>query len=142
MEFFVKMRTVILGLLISFSLIGCSSNQAYYADMSLGEKYQYNRSIYSVLANWHENSAYDVPDEDKAEHERCVYFALDNAQVGESCKWRSPKNISNGAVRVAQIDPNGCHYLMNTVWYKGRTKSWVDKACPMPNGWRFKYHSS
>jgi surface antigen len=136
------MKTVILGLLVSFSLIGCSSNNTYYPNMSLGENYQTNRSIYGVIANWTEHTAYDVPGVDKAEHERCVYFALDQAQLGESCKWRGAKNNSNGTVRVAQIDPNGCHYLTNTIWYKGRTKSWVDKACPKANGWRFKYHSS
>lgn len=136
------MKTVILGLLVSISLIGCSSKGPYYADMSLGQSYQHNNSIYSTITNLYKESAYDVPNRDKEEHQRCVYFVLDNAQLGESCAWRGTNNTSNGVIRVSQIDPNGCHYLMNSIWYKGRTKSWVDKACPKPNGWRFKYHSS
>ena len=136
------MKTVILGLLVSISLVGCSAKQPYYADMSLGQNYQPNRSIYSVIANSFEDTAYDVPQQDKEEHQRCVYFVLDQGQVGESCKWRGVNNTSNGTIRISQIDPNGCHYLMNTIWYKGRSKSWVDKACMKPNGWRFKYHSS
>lgn len=139
MDSYVKMKTVILGLLISSSILltGCGSSSNYYADMSVANRYQPANSVVGLMFNWGKHTAYDVPKADRAQHEKCIYFALDNAQVGESCKWRGSNNTSNGTVRVSAIYPNGCHDLMSTIWYKGRTKSWVDRACLKNNGWRF-----
>ena len=105
--------------------------------MSVANRYQPANSVVGLMFNWGKHTAYDVPKADRAQHEKCIYFALDNAQVGESCKWRGSNNTSNGTVRVSAIYPNGCHDLMSTIWYKGRTKSWVDRACLKNNGWRF-----
>lgn len=127
MDFYVKMKTAILGLLISFSLAGCGSSGGYYPDMATNNAYNQPRSIYDVVVNIGKHSAYSVPKNDRIQHENCVYFALDNANVGESCKWRG--QVSNGTVRVSAIYPSGCHDLMSTIWYKGRTKSWTDRAC-------------
>jgi len=133
---YAKMKTVTLGLLISFSIIGCSSND-YYADMSVNNRYAPSDSIVGLANNFIMHSAYNVPKQDRDQHESCVYFALDNANVGESCKWRGVNNDSNGTVRVSAIYPNGCHDLISTVWYRGKTKSWVDRACLQNNRWKF-----
>jgi len=138
----VKMKTTIGVLLLSISLIGCSSKTPYYTDMSLGKNYKKADNVYELLFQWGEHSAHDLPDSSKAKHENCVYFALDNAQVGEACKWIGEGGVSDGTVRVAQIDPDGCHYLMNTVYNKTRSMSWVDKACFVADKWHFRYHSS
>lgn len=134
MDFCVKMKTVILGLLISFSLAGCSTN-SYYADMNMNNTYEQPQSVIGAVYNLGKHSAYSVPRSAQMEQERCVYFALDTAQVGESCKWRT--DDASGTVRVSAIYPNMCHDLTNTIWYKGRTKSWTDRACLKGNNWRF-----
>ena len=138
------MKTAILGLLISFSLIGCSVKSPYYADMSLGQNYQPNRSIYSLIANWHEDSAYDIPDVDKAEHERCVYFALDQAQIGESCKWRGVNNTSNGTVRILVTQNFGgktCRMINSNIVNSYKNRNFTQYACTSDQGRTWQFHS-
>ena len=137
MASFVKMRTVIGVLLASISIAACSSHQPYYADkrITTNSTYQHNASVYDLVINWSRDKAYEVPPKYRLEHERCVYFALDNANLGETCKWRV--DGSSGDVRVVAIFPNTCHILLNTVWYRGKTASWEDKACLKNNQWKF-----
>ena len=137
MVFFAKTKTALGALLISISLAGCSSSGGYYADTSVANRYQPANTIVGAIYNWGKHSAYSVPKVDRVQHENCVYFALENNQIGESCKWRGVQNTSNGSVKVVAIYPNGCHDLLNTVWYKGRDKTWVDRACLKNNNWKF-----
>jgi hypothetical protein len=91
--------------------------------------------VYDILFNWGRDKAYEVPYEYRLEHERCVFFSLDNANLGENCKWRVKG--SSGDVRVVAIYPNTCHVLLNTVWHKGKTVAWEDKACLKGKTWKF-----
>ena len=136
MDSFAKMKTAIGALLISISLAGCGSS-SYYADYTVENRYQPANSVVGVIYNWGKHTAYSVPKKDRAQHENCIYFALENAQIGESCKWRGEGNASNGSVKVVAIYPNTCHDLMSTVWFRGKSASWVDRACLKGNGWQF-----
>ena len=107
--------------------------------MSVNTSYSEVRSISDAVFNWGRHSAYDVPHKYREQHENCVFFSLEEAQVGEACKWR--EQDASGTVRVSSIAPSGCHSLTSTIWYKGRTKSWVDRACLKGNNqWRFNSH--
>jgi hypothetical protein len=134
MDIFAKMKTVTGALLISFSLVGCGTS-GYYPDMSVANHYNRADTVYDVFFNWGKHTAYSVPSQYRQEHENCVFFALDALQVGETCKWRQQKG--SGSVRVSAISPSGCHNLTSTIWYKERTKSWQDRACPRGENWRF-----
>lgn len=84
----------------------------------------------SAFYNWGKHNAYSVPKKDWDKHETCVYFALDNMHVGESCDWYS--NNSNGVVQVVSHRPQGsgwCTILFNSVEYKGKMRNWKDVAC-------------
>jgi hypothetical protein len=134
MDFCAEMKTAIGALLISFSLAGCST-QGYYSDMSMNTSYSQPKTVADVFFNWGKHTAYDVPRKDREQHETAIYSALELGNPGEVFRWRS-KN-SSGAVRVSIIHPNMCHDLTSTIWYKGRTKSWTDRACLKGNHWRF-----
>lgn len=108
--------------------------------MSTASNYSQPGSIVGVLYNWGKHNAYSVPGKDRDKHETCVYFALDNMQVGESCDWYS--NKSNGVVQVVAHRPQGsgwCTVLFNSVDYKGQTKNWKDVACKTGgrSDWKF-----
>jgi hypothetical protein len=103
--------------------------------MSVASSYSKTETLYDIAFNYAKFSAYSVPPAYRKEHENCVFFSLDTAQVGETCKWR--KSNASGTVRVSAIMPSGCHHLTSTIWYKGQTKSWLDTACPRGDNWRF-----
>lgn len=119
------------------SLSACGSHNPYYGQMSTASNYSSPESIYTLAFNLAKNSAYSVPAEDRQRHERCVYFALDTLQSGESCKWYGNKTNARGEVFVASIDSNTCTTLMSTVWYKGKSKNFTDRACLQNNKWKF-----
>ena len=122
------------------SLTACqsyNSHNPYYGQMSTASNYTTPQSIYTVVFNLGKHSAYSVPAEDRARHERCVYFALDTLPSGQSCKWYGNKTNARGEVFVARVDSNTCTTLMSTVWYKGKSKNFTDRACLQNNRWRF-----
>jgi len=133
-DIFAVMKKVTGALLISFSLVGCST---YYADKKINTNSDY-RSVTSVVGlvyNIGKHSAYSVPTEARAEHEQCVYMMLDNGNPGESCSWRTSN--ARGNVRVAMIRPNMCHELISTVTYKAKSTSFKDTACLQGSKWKF-----
>lgn len=132
---FANIRTA-LGILSLISLTACSSTP-YYGDVSTARTYSNPSSSINILYNWGKYTAYSVPTEDRAEHERCVYFALDEISVGESCKWFSKSSSARGEVRVSIIKPNSCTVLHSTIWYKGNPKSFREEACLQGKNWKF-----
>lgn len=131
------MKKVIGVLLVSSSLIGCSSTP-YYADKKINtyDNYRPVTTVVDLVYNLGNATAYSVPKASRQEHEQCVYMMLDNGNPGESCQWRTDE--ASGTVRVAMIRPNLCHELINTVFYKGKSSSWQDTACLTHNNkWKF-----
>ena len=128
-------RLLIVATVISLS--ACISHNPYYGQMSTASNYTVPQSIYTVAFNLGKHSAYSVPAADRARHERCVYFALDTLPPGQSCKWHSSTSNARGEVFVARVDSNTCTTLMNTVWYKGKSKNFTDRACLQNDQWKF-----
>ena len=125
-----------LGALSLISLTACSSTP-YYGQVSTAKTYTQPGSSISILYNWGKYTAYSVPSADREEHERCVFFALDEAAVGESCKWFSKSSSARGEVRVQVVKPNTCTVLYSTIWYKGNPKSFREEACLQGKQWKF-----
>ena len=75
----------------------------------------------------------------QAEYNRCVDFALREMQVGEQCTWEVPGN-SIGVVKLVQIDATGCHYMFNTMMYRGKQKHFQETACYNSSAKRWKFN--
>lgn len=133
-DIFAAMKKVTGALLISFSLVGCST---YYSDTKINTNSDYRNvtSVVGLVYNLGKHSVYSVPKEARVEHEQCVYMMLDNGNPGESCTWKT--NNARGTVRVAMIRPNMCHELISTVTYKAKSTSFKDTACLQGNTWKF-----
>ena len=116
-------------------LSACVSNSN---EFSVAQQYQRNTSAYDLGFNAVKKNYYKVPRVAQAEYNRCVDFALRSMQVGEQCTWEVPGN-SIGIVKLVQIDATGCHYMYNTMMYRGKQKQFQETACY--NGsmkqWRF-----
>lgn len=136
-------RAVVGSLLTACMLTsGCSTHQPYYGELNTAGNYRAPQSVVDVFYNWGKHTAYSVPARDRDKHQTCVYFALDNLFLNESCDWYANDNSASGSVKVVSIQNAGsghCTVLFNTVFYKGKTKSWQDKACnnTAQSGWRF-----
>lgn len=117
------MRLLLIPLLIS--LIGCSSNEVNY---SVSTQYQPNHSAYDLGVNFAKKTYYTIPREARNEYNQCVEFTLRELQVGEQCKWEVP-NVSVGIVKLVKIDATGCHYMYNTMMYKGKQRNFQETAC-------------
>ena len=127
-----------MGLLLTS---GCSS-QPYYGKISTANNYTQNTSIVDLAFNWGKHSAYSVPSAERDKHEMCVYFALDNLDLGQTCDWYANDNSASGVVKVVSHSPSGsgwCTTVFNTVNYKGKTKNWQETACVKSAGekWYF-----
>lgn len=134
-------RYPVLGFLLILTLLtsGCASDP-YYGQMSTASHYQSPRNIPSYLYNVAKHNAYSVPKEGREKHEQCVYFALDNLNIGQECEWAT--RYAYGHVNVAAHYPAGsgyCTTLINSVRYDGKTKTWRDTACVdgTSNNWKF-----
>lgn len=142
-DFSVVSQMVVGSLLTACFLIsGCSSNPGYYGDMSTAAEHRVTRSSYDVFFNWAKHNAYSIPKKDRKKHEQCVFFALDNLHVGESCDWYSNDNSSKGSVAVVAHRPQGsgfCTTIYSSVSYKGKSKNFQETACKSINhpGWNF-----
>ena len=143
--FYASFPTVAGKLLMAVTLISltaCNSTGPYYGSYTTNQDYAPNRSVFDVIGNWGKATAYSVPAKDRERHERCVYFALETLDLGESCKWSSPDNSARGEVRVVSIYPSGsgsCQTFFTTLVYKGKAKNIQDTACWYPNigKWQF-----
>ena len=122
---------------------GCNTTRPdYYGEMTMAQNYAQPQSVFDVVANVTKANAYSVPRVDRDKHEQCIFFALDNMQLGERCDWYSNSSSANGTVQVVSHSPTGsgyCTTLFNTVFYRGKNNSWQDTACKQGAGnqWRF-----
>ena len=132
-------KLLMAGTLISSS--ACSQHsQAYY-----GEEATANRTNTGNI--WHRimnqrADANDIPILDRDRHQRCVFFALDNLNLGEKCKWSSPDSSARGEVKVVFVYPSGskmCHVFFTSLYTSNSTKKWQDTACynATNNMWTF-----
>jgi hypothetical protein len=127
---------LLIPLLISLALGACSSNNT--TDFSVASQYQPNTSAYALGLNAYKKHRYTPPRSAQVEFDRCVGFVLRDMQVGEQCKWEVPGN-SIGIVKLVQVDANGCHYMFNTMLYKGKQKQWQEIACYSYNTKKWKF---
>ena len=116
---------------MSMLISGCNTTgNSYYGKLSTNTAYNKPNSIVDVLTNAGKHSAYSVPRADRDKHEQCVYFALDNMDLGETCDWYS--SSASGQVQVVSHYPisNGfCTNLFHSVFYKGKANNWQETAC-------------
>jgi len=113
------MKLLLIPLLIS--LVGCGST------ITVNDRHQINNSSVAIAANLSRDWYYRLPEKSWQDHQRCIHFALREMQAGEECKWH--ENNAIGIVKVAKIDSNGCHYLLNTVYYKNKPKYFQENYC-------------
>lgn len=82
-----------------------------------------------------------VPQQDRDQHEQCIYFALDNLFLGEKCDWYSSRGSAIGRVEVVahrQQESGYCTTLYNSVFHRNSWRNQQQTACKQPNGqWRF-----
>lgn len=135
-------RYLALGFLLTQILLisGCATHHPYYGEMSTADSYHSPKTVFGLLYNIGKHDAYSVPVEGRQKHELCVYHALDNLNIGEECEWATRTAL--GHVQVMSHYPAGsgyCTTLLNSVLYKGNTKTWKDTACLQgsSNNWKF-----
>jgi len=110
-------------ILLSISLLGaCSTNQT----ITVSENRSPHTTI-EVAANMFTDFWYRLPEEAMTEQRRCVDFAIRHMKAGEECKWQSTKSV--GVVKLAKVDSEGCHMLLNTVYYKDKPKYFQENYC-------------
>jgi len=77
--------------------------------------------------------AFDVEPEDRQRHQRCVFFALEQLNLGEKCVWDGPETGDRGVIRVTAVYPMNqkvCHvFFTHLEMSGGNIKSWQDTAC-------------
>lgn len=136
-----------LGSLLILTLLtsGCASTSSapYYGEMSTASNYTNPRSVADVAFNALKHNAYSVPREGRYKHQNCVYFALDNLNIGEECEWATTNSM--GRVQIMAHYPAGsgfCTTLLNSVLYKGQSKVWRDTACIRGTGNQWKFVSN
>ena len=86
-----------LGMLISLS--ACAS-QPYYGEMTTADRTNTGNSIYGLFYDWGNANAYTIPRVDRQRHQRCIYFALNRTQPGQTCSWHGPDSGASGVVNL------------------------------------------
>jgi surface antigen len=139
-------KLVALGSLLILTLLtsGCATSPRtpYYGEMSTASRYNSPKGIADIAFNAFKHNAYSVPHEGRYKHQNCVFFALDNLNLGEECEWATTNAM--GHVQVMSHYPAGsgyCTTLLNSVLYKGQTKTWKDTACVTGTGNQWKFVS-
>ena len=132
-------KPLMLGILISLS--ACAS-QPYYGEMTTADRTNTGNSIYGLFYNWGNANAYTIPKADRQRHQRCVYFALNKTQPGQTCSWHGPESGASGIIKLIGRYPQGskiCHILFTRLDYKNKTKDFKDVACysPVRDKWTF-----
>lgn len=118
------MKRLLIPLLIS--LAGCTSG------VTVNTTYQHSDSVIDLGVNLTRDLYYTVPRNSMREHQRCVDFALRELPAGEECKWQTASAV--GIVKLAKIDSNGCHTLLNTMYYKNKPKYFQETYCQRSSG--------
>jgi hypothetical protein len=118
------MKLLLIPLLIS--LVGCTSG------MTVNNKYQHSGSVVDLGVNITRDLYYTVPKGSMREHQRCVDFTLRELRAGEECKWQTGQAV--GIVKLAKIDSNGCHTMLNTIYYRNQPKYFQETYCQRSSG--------
>ena len=113
------MMRLLIPLLIS--LTGCTTG------LTVNDRHQYNGSSIDVGVNFTRDWYYTVPKHAMNEHRRCVDFALREMRAGEECKWQAGSAV--GIVKLGKIESNGCHTMLNTIYYKNKPKYFQEDYC-------------
>ena len=129
----------LLLILLSISLLTACGASNPTTNFSVATQFQANRSAYDLGFNAIKKNYYTVPTIAQAEYNRCVDFALREMHVGEQCTWEVPGN-SIGVVKLVQIDATGCHYMFNTMMYRGKQKHFQETACYNSSAKRWKFN--
>ena len=133
-------KLLMAGTLISMS--ACSYHtQAYYGEETTADRTGTGNIWHRIMDN--RADAYNIPVKDRDRHQRCVFFALDNLNLGEKCTWSSPDSSARGEVKVVFVYPSGskmCHVFFTHIEVKGKSKNWQDTACysAINDKWTFK----
>lgn len=125
------MRLLLIPLLIS--LVGCTTG------VTVNSKYQHTGSVVDLGVNITRDLYYSVPRQSMREHQRCVDFALREMSAGEECKWQTGQAV--GIVKLAKIDSNGCHTMLNTLYYRNQPKYFQETYCQHSSGSWFRVTS-
>lgn len=129
------------GMLIS--TVSCSHRQPYYGAETTADRTGTRNTITGLLFYKRQSeNAMSVPNEDRDRHQRCVFFALEQLDLGEKCQWFSPTSGHSGEVKVVQVYPSGskmCHVFYTTMYNNTIAKNWQDTACysSINNKWHF-----
>ena len=133
-------------LLISSLFLGaCSThNPSVSHSVVSGTGNQYHDATSVLLAghNWTHYKYYSLSKRDKLQQQEAVYFALNNADVGEMTEWHNVQSGSYGKVKVVMSYPMGggvCRVIQSQIYNKQKTKDFTEKACInyTENKWHF-----
>lgn len=113
------MKLLLIPLLIS--LTACTTG------LTVNNRYQHTGSVVDLGVNISRDWYYTVPRHAMREHQRCVDFALREMSAGEECKWQAGNAM--GIVKLAKINPDGCHTMLNTLYYKHQPKYFQENYC-------------
>ena len=114
-------------------MAGCTTG------LTVNNTYQHTGSVVDLGVNITRDLYYTVPKHSMREHQRCVDFALREMSAGEECKWQT--NSAIGIVKLAKIDSNGCHTMLNTLYYKNKPKYFQETYCQQSSGTWFLANS-
>lgn len=125
----------------TLTLTSACSHSPYYGEHTTADRTNTGNSLYGLIAEYGKATAYTIPKIDRDRHERCVYFTLENANLGESCEWHGESG-ARGIVKVVHVYPAGsgtCQVFLTTLWYKGKHNNIQDTACwsPVRQKWTF-----
>ena len=122
-------KLLMAGTLISIG--ACSQySQPYYGEETTANRTGTGNIWHRIMDN--RADAYNIPVKDRDRHQRCVFFALDNLNLGEKCTWSSPDSSARGEVKVVFVYPSGskmCHVFFTNLIYNGKSNNWQDTAC-------------
>ena len=133
-KFFKVIATIAIAGIIG---TGCSSRSAapYYGSQTTANKSNTKGLWVHQVAQAIQGkaNAFDVEPEDRERHQRCVFFALEQLNLGEKCVWNGPDTGDRGVVRVTAVYPMAsgmCHvFFTHLATSGGGTKDWQDTAC-------------
>lgn len=129
--------------LISSLVAGCAaSGGSPSVNSSVHTDYRPVNSIMQAGINLVTFNYYSLPDRLQNKQEQAVFHALNNLENGEITYWHDDRSNDRGAVQVTGTYPIGggyCRVLMTQVTYKGKMRSYVEKACinNVDQQWKF-----
>jgi len=142
------MKKLLLSALIGLAVIGCSRSAApYYGSQTTANRSQTQGLWVHQIAQKLQGkaNAFDVEVADRERHQRCVFFALEQLNLGETCVWHGPDTGDMGRVRVTAVYPMGpgmCHVFFTDLTHSGGSvKNWQDTACYNQNTEKWMFRS-